>query len=465
MYELYEILFLRQYYQIHQRSYHLSSKQNEKNERYGDDKDEDDEEEEEDGDDDDFDKIENELDSISTNIVDVTSAKLIKLNENSNYPIDLITFNSNFCATSDLNNQIKIWNLLSNKCVNVVTQQNKNQIQKDEIIVSIWSICFIKENILGVGLSNGQLLAYDHDSKYPICVSQYDSIGSTAGGITHIIKLINNEDATANKSFFLISRLNGYLETFLFEFNHPEEQCKLISIKSLQAHLNPITFISYEYDYILTSSAQEQVIKVFKQKNLEYTCSLRQNYLISALTISKFEPKIALSGYTNGFICVWSLLDGACKYKLNDSNNKSIIKLEITENLIISLNRMKKLSIWNLLNGQLLNEFQLKSSFFNTQLTNMFICTDKYLITTNVDHNERKTFIFVWSLDSLNEYDKKSKRSKCNNLFALIKKLCINRRLVDEIKLLGVLKPNNSNDDFVLIHDANNTLYLMELKF
>ena len=150
-------------------------------------------------------------------------------------------------------------------------------------------------------------------------------------------------------------------------------------------------------------------------------------------------------------ICVWSLLNGECKYKLNDNNdNKSIIKLELTENCVISLNRGKKLTIWNLVNGQLLNEFELKkTSLFLKQVINHFLCTNKYLITTSRNSDKQKAiFIFIWNYN-YNE-----------SVFKLVKKLSINSKLVDQIKYLNMLKLGNN--DFLLIHDSNDSIFLLE---
>ena len=58
------------------------------------------------------------------------------------------------------------------------------------------------------------------------------------------------------------------------------------------------------------------------------------------------------------------------KPKVNDTN--SIIKLELTENYVISLNRIKTLNKCNLVNGQVLNEFQMSLFIKHTKSINHF---------------------------------------------------------------------------------------------
>ncbi len=389
--------FKRQYYQIHRQT-----------SDYPNDKEEEDEEE--------------NLD-LFTNI-EVTN-KLKKINEHyslSNYPIDLITFNNELIATSNLNNEIKIWNLSStnylNCLQNTININNNYDIENQNETKSIWSICFINSyNNLAVGLSNGQLLIYNLHLNYIINSSDNN-------GITHII--------TNSSSSFIVTRLNGYLELYDFEL-------KLIN--RIQAHLNEITFITNHLEYILTSNSQEQIIKIFNNNNLEYINSLREIYPPTALTISKYNSKIASSGYKNGSICLWNLANGDCKYKLNDTN--SIIKLELTENYVISLNRVKTLSIWNLVNGQILNEFQMSLFTKHTKSINHFLCTNKYLITTS-KNNDKQKFIFIWTLSE--------------SKVLIKKKLSINSKLVDQIKYFNIL-----NNDSLLIHDTNHSIYLLEI--
>jgi WD40 repeat protein len=212
-------------------------------------------------------------------------------------------------------------------------------------------------------------------------------------------------------------------------------------INRIQAHLNEISFITNHNEFILTSNSQEQIIKIFNNNNLEYINSLREIYPPTALTISKYNSTLASSGYKNGLICIWNLVNGDCKYKLNDTN--SIIKLELTENYVISLNRIKTLSIWNLVNGQILNEFQMSLFTNHTKSINHFLCTNKYLITTS-KNNDKQKFIFIWTLSE--------------SRVLIKKKLSINSKLVDQIKYLNIL-----NNDSLLIHDTNHSIYLLEI--
>ena len=412
----------RQYNRIHKRYYSTSNNQNEEEE---------DEEEVEDED----------------NAVEVTN-DLIKLNRNAqqHFPIDLIVFTNKLCATRDLNTQITIWNLLTRECVNTINigQQNQNE------IISIWSLCFLNDEILIIGLSNGQLLAYNYLSKYPLCLSNYDNCSYNTIGVTHVVKFKNQIFS------LLISRLNGYIEHFQLELR--DGIYKLNLIKQVQAHLYAITFLGYEFDFILTATAQEQTIKVFKQKNIEHVYSLQHNSnLISSLALSKMNPTIAISGYKNGSICVWNLLNGTCKYKLNvdkrnNKNGSSIIKIEITSEVIISLNRIQKLNIWSLSNGHLLNELYLNDNLSNIKISSMFMCTDNYLFTTCID--QQNIYILVSSLNQ---------KTKNNSGVVPLKRFSINTKFINKIKLFDIIKLENVYDDYLLIQDSHDSIYLLKL--
>ena len=378
--------------------------------------------------------------------------------KNHSYPIDLIACGNYLCATSDLNNQINIWSLMSantlmlhpsiRESAQLVSFLNDPDdlivsIEMNSSPISIWSMCLTSDdNYLLAGQSDGQLAVFDLFSDRACLAAtgrKSSSFSSNTHGITHILQInktvysnspkslllkhldsvekssssfliqnstISNSTNTSSASLnglvndgsqssdlvvylMLCVRLNGHLE--LVKFNSNQISASTFSlVSSIRVDHTPITNLFYAYggDYLMTTS-QDCLLKIVKVNKfvdqmpnsggedlkIMLVSNEHGSSMITAMCIDNENTLNAATGSQDGTICLWNLFTGQLKFKLKtnnfdshklnkskhrDTNNKlsPIIKLEIAQNLIVSLNADQHMCIWNTTNGKLVKEFK-----------------------------------------------------------------------------------------------------------
>jgi hypothetical protein len=387
--------------------------------------------------------------------------------KNHNYPIDLIACGNYLCATSDLNNQINIWSLMSANTLMlhpsiresaqllsflndpndliVSIEMNSNTSSANASPVSIWSMCLTSDdNYLLAGQSDGQLAVFDLFSDRACSAARKScSFSSNTHGITHILQinktaysnspkslllkhldsvekssssfLLQNSTSNSNNTssaslnglvndssqssdlvvyLVLCVRLNGHLELVKFNSvgksaNDQISASTFSLVSSIRVDHTPITNLFYAYggDYLITTS-QDCLMKVVKVNKfvdqmpnsgedlkIILVSNEHGSSMITAMCIDNENTLNAATGSQDGTICLWNLFTGQLKFKLKtnnfdshklnkskhrDTNNKlsPIIKLEIAQSLIVSLNADQHMCIWNTTNGKLVKEFK-----------------------------------------------------------------------------------------------------------
>ncbi|CAF0771596.1 unnamed protein product [Brachionus calyciflorus] len=292
------------------------------------------------------------------------------------YPLDLIATSSSFLATSDISNQIKLWSLNDTESSDLIkTYSLNNQI-------SVWSISISDDNkYIFLGFSNGLIKIINLNTNE---VREHESKDSN--GVTYIKELKskkNNTDSFIQKNFnpeneiaykILSSRLNGIIELIEFKLN------KSSMIFSLRPHRSPITNLCYVSggDYLMTTG-QDYLLKIIKinwsnskssdmglyEKDLKimFESNDHGDCLITALCIDKENTINAASGSQDGTIFIWNLFTCEKLRVLNDIMNSKlkspgIVKLELAQNLLISINSDNQMCIFNRIKGKLMREFK-----------------------------------------------------------------------------------------------------------
>lgn len=291
------------------------------------------------------------------------------------YSLDVLTTGSSSLVSSDVSNKLKIWSL------NEAVSSDISSIFNMESCSSIWSICMTgDDNYIFVGFSDGYGKLLDLNRNYSI-----DYCSNNANGITDAKELQSknkNSDSFIKSNFnyfdscynFLISRINGVLE--LIEFKNQNFNL----IYSIRAHSSPITNLCYVNggDYLVTSG-QDFLLKIIKidwSRNQQQDQITREKELrimfesidhgnshITSICIDKENTINAASGSQDGTIFIWNLFTCEKIRVLNDIMNSrlqspGIIKLEMSQNLLISINYEHQMCIFNRTKGKLVREFK-----------------------------------------------------------------------------------------------------------
>lgn len=292
------------------------------------------------------------------------------------YPLDLISTSSNLFATSDLANRINIWSLEANRV------ETENDLIKSIALNqgSIWSMTLTDDDqFILIGLADGILKIINILTNKVL-----DFKSKNSSGITHLNQIkstlkqsqTNLLVQTSPECLILVSRLSGFIELVDLSSKNASLIC------TLRAHHTPITNLFYPNigDYFLTTG-QDYLLKVIKIKPLYQNTDKELNIMfeliehgqnqITSMSIDKENTINAATGSQDGAICLWNLFTGECKFKLkNMSNNKkdqrqrAIIKLELTQNILVSLSSDQQMCIWNRVTGVLIKEFEFFAPCF-----------------------------------------------------------------------------------------------------
>ena len=194
-----------------------------------------------------------------------------------------------------------------------------------------------------------------------------------------------------NSSYYLTTcRLNGYMELVKFNFAHKKEDKHaqfFHLLSTLRVHDSPITSLAYSENgsYLMTTS-QDCLLKIVKinkassvsllpsimgarddidekeELSLMFALSEHDESMITAMCIDQQNTLNAASGSENGVICLWNLFTGQCKFKLLNhkarAHKSPILKLELCQQLLVSLNSEQQMCIWNTSSGELVKEFK-----------------------------------------------------------------------------------------------------------
>lgn len=299
------------------------------------------------------------------------------------YSLDLLSIGSCLFVTSDVSNQLKIWSL-DDSIYNTINMDN---------CASIWSICLTDDDqFVLVGFSDGSAKFINLTTNHTI-----DYQSNNSNGITDIKELkskINKSDTFLRQNFsflneenysysFLICRLNGVLELIEIENKNFNLMYKM------KAHGSPITNFCYANggDYLLTSSQDlilkiikincsnfNQNDKIIKQKELRimFESIDHADSPITSICIDKDNTINAATGSQDGTIFIWNLFTCEKIRVLNDIMNgklksPGIIKLELSQNLLISINYEHQMCIFNRVKGKLIKEFKFFAPIIPSQ--------------------------------------------------------------------------------------------------
>lgn len=318
-----------------------------------------------------------------------------------NYPLDLISSTgSSLLASSDLSNEIKVWSL------GQVESGSSNDLFKSVNLndgnCSIWTMCLTDDDkFIFIGQSDGLIKNIDLETNQIECCGDQQNLP----GITHLLQIkskLNKTDSfyQSQKSslllqssiinqfsyLILLSRLNGYLELVEFSNNGIKFLC------NLRVHNCPITNIFYANggDYLMTTgqdlvlnivkintsklkSQQFQTLNTEKELTLMFDVSEHGDSMITSMCIDKENTINAATGSEDGIVCLWNLFTGECKFKLTntkkrsnekDSKSATIVRLEISQNLVVSLSSDQQMCIWNRTSGKLIKEFKFFEPLF-----------------------------------------------------------------------------------------------------
>jgi WD40 repeat protein len=194
--------------------------------------------------------------------------------------------------------------------------------------------------------------------------------------------------------------LDGRVDLISFSVKCPSKQQEaaatfsFVLLAQVYAHNWPITnmIFSHSSDYLLTTS-QDCLLKLVKinksiieneptgaQAALQqseqimhviYELSTRRimNDLSPVTSMCIYDNSVrnelvGASGYANGAVCVWNFLSGECEFKLRTHDAKSIIKIEIADELLVSLSADHQMCIWNRHRGRLIKELKFIAPLF-----------------------------------------------------------------------------------------------------
>ena len=252
-----------------------------------------------------------------------------------------------------------------------------------------------------VGQADGQLVAFDLFSKDKSRLSVRNSLDEKSfnlnkTGITHLFQIKLNHVSKKQPSpagyFLVAARLNGFLELIKFNTKKEEKFSFYNLLDAIRVHETALTNIAYseEGSYILTTS-QDCLVKIIKVNKSSSMSALPSNLderekeelslmfvlndhaetMITSMCIDAQNALNAATGAQNGTICVWNLFTGQCKFKFENTNGKQskkfttsrhcspILKLELVQHILISLNGEEQMCLWNTLDGTLVKEFKL----------------------------------------------------------------------------------------------------------
>ena len=293
------------------------------------------------------------------------------------YPIDLISTSPSLFATSDVSNQIKLWSYDSESQDLIKTfKLNEN--------TSIWSMCITEDSqFILIGFSDGSVkminlsinnITREHGHNESNGVTYLKELKSKNKNSDSFIHKSSPNLSQENRYTILIARLSGLLE--VIEFNNQTSS----SLFTLRAHRSPITSLFYASggDYLMTSG-QDFLLKIIKinfsnqnpseqivhEKKLKIMFESEDHgeSLITAICIDKENTINGASGSQDGTIFIWNLFTGERLRVLNDIMNSmlkspGIVKLEMSQNLLMSINSDHQMCIFNRNKGRMIREFK-----------------------------------------------------------------------------------------------------------
>jgi hypothetical protein len=330
--------------------------------------------------------------------VDLNALKMLNTEPNARhaYPVDLLSCGNCVCATSDVANKIHVWSLLK-------TQNRSNLIKiidlnETQSSAAVWCMCVSDDDkFLFLGQSNGVFKCIDLAEPYSSPSFDYNSNQS---GITNLIQIKSKLSIPFQFGYLvLLTCLDGCIELVSFNVKRPasrqEPAFSFVLFAQIRVHNMPITnqVFSHSSDYLLTTS-QDCLLKLVKinksiienEMPLAASPALQQSdkimIIIYELSTRRIMNELSLvtsmciydnsarneltgaSGYQNGTICVWNFLNGECEFKLRAKSAKSIIKIGIAAELLVSLSIDHQMCIWNRHRGRLIKELKFIAPLF-----------------------------------------------------------------------------------------------------
>jgi len=245
-------------------------------------------------------------------------------------------------------------------------------LRSHDAVPSIWSMDG-SASMLAIGCQSGRLEVWD--AKLGNLMVIFDDASGV--GVTHV-RLVANSRLVA-------SRISGWLE--FFDLSADEHgRFHLKRAHCVRAHQQPLNCLEVGAGRVLTGST-DHTLKVFRADDffnvftLHGHCGPVTAAFIDASAAAGIGGGSAGSGSTDGMICLWDLLTGACLYSIL-AHEGPVLSLTHSPSYVISLGSDDKMCVWERLQGHLINSLPLS---YNSRCPDLAMLTHNLVVTCAPD--------------------------------------------------------------------------------